>query len=388
MKNIALIGSTGSIGVNTLKVIESHPDKFRVVSLAAGKNSDLLLEQARKFKPSLICIREREQAVLLKNKLARTSIRVVWGEEGLKEASSCSNADTAVFSVVGAQGLRPLMAAIRAGKTICFANKEPFVIAGELINRLAVKHGVKILPIDSEHSAVFQCLEGKKSGEVRRIILTSSGGPFRAVTRRALCKVTVRDALNHPRWKMGKKITIDSATLMNKGLEVIEAANLFDMPVEKIEVLIHPEAIIHSLVEFIDGSHMAQLAITDMRIPIQYAIGYPERLDSNGLPRLDLTSVGRFHFEKPDMEKFPCLGLGYEAKRTGGTMPAVLNAANEMAVGSFLEGKISFVDIPLNIEKIMKKHRVVRKPGLEDILEADRWAREVFNAGRRVGCRY
>jgi len=387
MKKIALIGSTGSIGVNTLKVIENHPDRFRVVSLAAGKNSDLLLEQARKFKPALICIRDKEMALTLKSKLSRTGIRVVWGEEGLLEASSYRTADTAVFSVVGAQGLKPLMASIRAGKNVCFANKEPFVIAGELINRLAEKHGVKILPIDSEHSAVLQCLEGRKTGDVRRVILTSSGGPFRGATGRELRKVTVRNALKHPCWKMGKKITIDSATLMNKGLEVIEAANLFNLPVEKIEVLIHPEAIIHSMVEFIDGSHLAQLAITDMRIPIQYAIGYPERLDSNGLPRLDLTRVGSFHFEKPDMEKFPCLGLGYEAKRTGGTMPAVLNAANEMAVGSFLEGKISFVDIPFNIEKIMKKHRVVRHPDIDEILEADRWAREAFNAGRSFGCR-
>ncbi len=378
MKKIALIGSTGSIGVNTLKVIEHHADKFRVVSLAAGNNMELLLEQARRFRPAVICIRDREKARILKSKLAGSRTRVVWGDEGLMEASTHPQADMTVFSVVGAQGLRPLVAAIKARKTICFANKEPFVIAGELINRLAQKYGVRILPIDSEHSAVFQCLDGKKTSEIRRIILTSSGGPFRTLKMKALEKVTVAAALNHPRWKMGKKITIDSATLMNKGLEVIEAANLFGVPVEKIKVLIHPEAIIHSLVEFIDGSHLAQLAITDMRIPIQYAIGYPERLDSNGLPRLELSRIRQFHFEEPDTAKFPCLELGYEAKRTGGTMPAVLNAANEMAVGSFLEGKISFVDIPLRIEKVMKKHRAVKKPGLGDILEADRWARGAF----------
>jgi 1-deoxy-D-xylulose-5-phosphate reductoisomerase len=379
MKNVAVIGSTGSIGVNALKVIASHPDKFRVTALAAGANFELLLEQARCFRPAVVCIRDREHAEILRRKLAQTRAKVVWGEEGLPETAAYPGNDFVIFSVVGARGLKPLIAAIRAKKDIGFANKEPFVIAGELIRGLAARHGVRLLPIDSEHSAIFQCLEGEKKEGIRRIILTSSGGPFRGFSRPALQKVTLRAALNHPRWKMGKKITIDSATLMNKGLEVIEACHLFDVPLEKVDVLIHPEAIVHSMVEYIDGSHIAQLAVTDMRIPIQYALGYPERLDSNGMPRLDLAELKTLTFEKPDAEKFPCLGLGYEAQRAGGTMPAVLNAANEVAVDRFLAGKIRFTGIAAKIAAVMKKHRVVKKPGLDDILEADAWAREEFN---------
>lgn len=379
IKRISIVGSTGSIGVNTLKVIESHPSKFKVTALAAGKNIELLLEQTRKFKPALISIQSREDAEILRSKLRGQKVKIVWGEEGVLETSVCSATDLVVFSVVGAGGLKPLVAAIRAGKSVAFANKEPFVIAGELIKKLAKKHCVSLIPIDSEHSAVFQCLEGKKNTEVRRVILTSSGGPFRTFSKERMKHVRIQDALNHPRWKMGKKITVDSATLMNKALEVIEASNLFDMEVDKIDVLIHPEAIIHSMVEFIDGSHLAQLAVTDMRIPIQYAMAYPERLDSNGsLPRLNLPEIGKFHFEEPDHAKFPCLELGYEAKRQGGTMPAVLNAANELAVESFLEGKIPYVDIPKKVGRVMKKHSKVKDPGLDDIIAADRWAREAF----------
>ncbi len=378
MKKISVVGSTGSIGVNTLKVVESHPQKFSVAALAAGSNVELLLEQARRFKPAVVCIRDFENAEILKNKLAGSGTKVVWGEEGLIDVSVHPAADLVIFSVVGAKGLKPLIAAIRACKNIGFANKEPFVIAGELIKCLAAKYGVKLLPIDSEHSAIFQCLQGEKKESVRRIILTSSGGPFRRLSREALGRVTVAQALKHPRWKMGKKITVDSATLMNKALEVIEAAHLFDLPTEKINVLIHPEAIVHSLVEFIDGSHIAQLAVTDMRIPIQYAMSYPERLHSNGFPRLEFEKVRKLTFEEPDVSRFPCLELGYEANRRGGTMPAVLNAANEVAVDLFLKERIRLVDIPTKVERVMKKHRVTVQPDLEQILEADRWARENF----------
>ncbi len=378
MKRIAIIGSTGSIGVNALKVVETHPGKFRVMALAAGKNVELLVQQAERFKPAIACIQDRENAEILKDRLRKLPTKVVWGSDGLLETSVHPDVDLAIFSVVGATGLKPLIAAIRARKTIAFANKEPFVIAGDLIKRLAAKYDVELLPVDSEHSAIFQCLEGTKRKDVRRLILTSSGGPFKKHSFQALKRVTVDEALRHPRWKMGKKITIDSATLMNKGLEVIEASHLFDIPVERIDVLIHPEAVIHSLVEFIDGSHLAQLAVTDMRIPIQYAMTYPDRLDSNGLPRLEFSQIKKLTFEEPQKAKFPCLELGYEAKRVGGTMPAVLNAANEVAVDRFLKGEISFLDIPKRIERVMKKHRTLAKPGLEQILEADRWAREIF----------
>lgn len=378
MKNIAVIGSTGSIGVNTLRVVESHPGRFRVTALAAGKNIGLLLEQVRRFRPLIACLHDEAGAKALAAKLRGTKTRVVSGPEGLKEAASLRENRLVIFSMVGARGLHPLVAAIKAGKSVAFANKEPFVMAGELIRRLSLEHGVSMVPIDSELSAIFQCLEGRSREEMRRIILTSSGGPFRAFSAGALRKVTPAQALRHPRWKMGKKITIDSSTLMNKALEVIEAANYFDVPVEKVGVLIHPEAIVHSLVEFIDGSHLAQLGVTDMRLPIQYAMSYPGRFPGNGFQRLDLAGVKSLSFENPDLARFPCLGLGYEAKRAGGTLPAVLNAANEVAVELFLNERLSFSGIPARIERLMRRHRLVRKPGLGDILEADEWARKNF----------
>jgi 1-deoxy-D-xylulose-5-phosphate reductoisomerase len=376
-KKIAVIGSTGSIGVNTLRVVETHPEEFEVKVLTAGRNVELLAEQAERFRPALVCIESAAGARSLRSKLPK-SVKVVWGEDGLIEASVHPETELALFSVVGGRGLKPLVAAIRARKTVAFANKEPFVMAGELIARLAVKYDVRLLPIDSELSAIFQCLEGRPAAETRRIVLTSSGGPFRLLPPSDLGKVTVRQALEHPRWRMGRKITVDSATLMNKGLEVIETANFFRVPFARIEVLIHPEAIIHSLVEFVDGSHLAQLAVTDMRIPIQYAMTYPRRLDSNGMPRLDFAALKALTFERADRQKFPCLGLGYEAIREGGTLPAVLNAANEKAVELFLEERISFTDIPEKIEAVMRRHKTVPKPGLEDILEADRWARRAL----------
>lgn len=374
MKNISIIGSTGSIGVNTLRIVRTHPKKFRVVALAVKKNIEELAAQAREFKPLVVCVYEKSLAPELQKKLKGTPVRVVAGEEGLCEVSTLAKADQVIFALVGAIGLIPLFAALKAGKNIAVANKEPLVIAGELLMRESKKRGVPILPIDSEHSGLWQCLEGHPAASIKKLILTSSGGPFRG-KKNGFDKITPREALNHPKWKMGPKITIDSATLMNKGLEVIEAVNLFGMSAEAVDVLIHPEAIIHAMIEFVDGSHLAHLGITDMRLPIQYALSYPERL-VNHLPTLNFAEIQSFHFEKPDAQKFPCLRLGYEAARRGGSLPAVLNAANEVAVDAFLNEKIPFLKISKMIEKVMQKHRLLAKPTLTDLLETDRWARE------------
>lgn len=373
IKNISIVGSTGSIGMSTLRVVQAHPKSLSVVALAAKRNAEALYEQARKFRPKLVCIYEQDQAGWLEGRLKRFGIRVVTGDEGLIEVSTTRGAHQIVFATVGAVGLKPILAAIRAGKTVAIANKEPLVMAGELLIREAARNHVSIIPIDSEHSGLWQCLEGQTRGMVKKLILTSSGGPF---FRKKIDfnKVTSRQALKHPRWKMGPKITIDSATLMNKGLEVIEASNLFHFSVDQIEVVIHPEAVVHAMIEFIDGSQLAQLGITDMRLPIQYALSYPERF-RNTIPSLNLTEVKEFHFFKPDLKRFPCLDLGYEAKRKGGTMPSVLNAANEVAVFQFLRGEISFPRIPKIIERVMNRYRTVFHPSLHQILEADRWAR-------------
>ena len=373
MKKIAIIGSTGSIGVNTLRVVEAHSKELCVVALAARRNAHLLLEQAKKFRPKLVCLFESEQAAWLEQRLKPLKIRVVVGEEGLVAASTISDADKIVFAIVGAVGLKPILAAIRAGKTVAIANKEPLVMAGELLRREAQQKHTQLIPIDSEHSGLWQCLEGRAKQTVKKLILTSSGGPFfgRKIDFK---KVTSQQALKHPRWKMGPKITIDSATLMNKGLEVIEATNLFNVSVDQVDVLIHPEAVVHALIEFVDGSQLAQLGITDMRLPIQYALSYPTRF-VNSIPSLSLTDVRRFHFFKPDLKRFPCLALGYEAARRGGTMPVVLNAANEVVVQKFLKGDLIFSKIPKIIEKAMKHHRSIQNPTLTQILEADEWAR-------------
>ncbi len=373
-KDIAILGSTGSIGQNTLKIVRLHPDRFRVRALAAKKNAATLETQAREFRPEVVCLFEKAGAAELERKLAPLKIRVVTGESGLVEAGTHPRVEEVVFAMVGAVGLVPLFKAVDAGKSVAVANKEPLVMAGALLMQRAKERGVSVFPIDSEHSALWQCLEGKAPASIKKLILTSSGGPFRNF-KGSLNSIVPRQALKHPKWKMGPKITIDSATLMNKGLEVIEAANLFGVPAEKIDVLIHPEAIVHALVEFVDGSHLAHLGITDMRLPIQYALSYPDRL-TNHLPTLDLAGLKQLCFEKPNRKRFPCLSLGYEASRMGGSMPAVLNAANEVAVEAFLQNRIGFTSIAKIIEKTMQRHRLIKQPALAAILEADRWARE------------
>lgn len=374
MKTISIVGSTGSIGVNALRVVEAHPKKLKVVALAARKNIELLDEQARKFRPEVVCVYESEGARALERRLKKFRIRVVAGDDGLIEVSTLAGARQIIFAMAGAAGLTPMLAAISAGKSLAIANKEPLVMAGNLILSEAKRRNVPVIPIDSEHSGLWQCLEGRSRDAVKKLILTSSGGPFfgRRVDFRS---VPPKQALRHPRWKMGPKITIDSATLMNKGLEVIEAMNLFGFSLDQLEVLVHPEAVVHAIVEFIDGGQLAQLGIADMRAPIQYALSYPSRF-RNTLPELDLTKVGTFHFYKPDVKRFPCLQLGYEAARIGGEMPAVLNAANETAVAKFLNGAVPFSDIPTIIERVMRRFEVKQKPTIADILSADTWARE------------
>jgi len=374
MKRISILGSTGSIGVNTLKIIKEHPEKFSVKVLAARRNAELLAAQAEEFKPELVCLFDRAKAADLEKKLKPLGIRLVTGPDGLIEAACHRNVDQVVFAVVGACGLLPIFTALKAGKAIAVANKEPLVMAGALLMEMSRRLKTPVLPIDSEHSGLWQCLDGRDPKTVKKLILTSSGGPFRGY-KGDLASVTTEQALKHPKWQMGPKITIDSATLMNKGLEVIEAANLFGVSSDRVEVMVHPEAVVHAMVEFVDGTHLANLAIADMRLPIQYALSYPSRFEQN-LPGLDLIQAGALHFEKPDRNRFPCLEFGYEASRAGGTMPAVLNAANEESVDAFLNRNIRFSDIPRIIEDVMKHHRVLPEPELEQILEADRWARE------------
>lgn len=373
-QRIAVLGSTGSIGQNTLSVVREHRDRFEVIGLAAGSNVQEILRQIREFSPRIVSMASPEAADLVRRE-AGPEVRVVVGEEGVVEVASHPEVSTVVSAMVGSRGLRPTLAAIRAGKTIALANKETLVMAGAIVMREAKKAGVSILPVDSEHSAIFQCLNGERVADVCRIILTASGGAFRDLPREALGSVTREQALTHPNWSMGAKVTIDSATMMNKGLEVIEAHWLFDMPYDRIDVVIHPESIIHSMVEFQDGSVMAQLGVPDMRVPIQYALSHPERLPLNIRP-LDLITIGALHFRPADFARYPCLKMAYEAGRAGGTMPAVLNAANEVAVERFLAGEIPFLAIEEVIERVLYKHDCISNPTLEAIEEADRWARE------------
>jgi 1-deoxy-D-xylulose-5-phosphate reductoisomerase len=371
-KTISVLGSTGSIGVQTLEAARNLG--INICALTANRNIDLLEQQARQFKPELISIESSNDAMELKKRLTGLDIEVMYGLEGLKAAAAMESADTIVVSIVGIAGLIPTMDAIRSGKNIALANKETLVTAGSIVMSEAEKYGVSIFPIDSEHSAIFQCLAANRREDAKRILLTASGGPFRGRSKRELVDVTASQALRHPNWSMGNKITIDSATLMNKGLEVIEARWLFDFEPERIKVVVHPQSIIHSMVEYVDGSIMAQLGPPDMRIPIQLALTWPER-SSNSFSRLDLFSCGSLTFEEPDTDTFGCLRLAFEAIKIGGTMPAVMNGANEAAVDLFLKGRISFLNISEIIERVMLSHTVNTMPCLDDIIEADRWAR-------------
>ncbi|WP_127580680.1 1-deoxy-D-xylulose-5-phosphate reductoisomerase [Paenibacillus koleovorans] len=376
MKRIAVLGSTGSIGTQTLDVVAHHPDRFRVEALAAGRNVALVLEQIERFRPHLVSMSDREAAEQVKLALSGSDTRVVYGEEGLIEAAASTDAELVVTAMVGSQGLKPTLAAIEAGKHIGLANKETLVSAGHLVKEAAKRKDVMLLPVDSEHSAIFQCMHRDAPQEIAKIVLTASGGSFRDKTREQLEGVTVKEALAHPNWSMGAKITIDSATMANKGLEVIEAHWLFGLSYDRIEVVIHPESIIHSFVEFVDRSVIAQLGLPDMRVPIQYALTYPERAVSPSRP-LDLTEIGKLHFRKMDYERFPCLRMSFECGRLGGSAPTVFNAANEIAVSRFLNGEIAFLDIESIIEQVLEKHDPVRHPPLDQIAEIDEWARRI-----------
>ena len=380
MKRLAVLGSTGSIGVTTLAVVEQFPERFRVVTLAAGKNLERLREQVMKFQPELVSLSSAESARELRAQLPHFRGEILWGAEGLTAAAVYGEADMVISALVGAAGLPPTLAAIQAGKDIALANKEALVISGELMTRAAKKRGVRILPVDSEHNAIFQALHGHKIENVKRIILTASGGPFLHRSASELAEATPQEALQHPTWKMGNKITIDSATIMNKGLEVIEARWLFDLPPEKVAVIIHPQSIVHSMVEYIDGSVLAQLGIPNMTIPISYILAYPDRLPLAHLPSLDLAAAVQLTFLNPDLEKFPCLRLAYQALKKGGTSPVVLNAANEVAVESFLAGRIRFTDIAVLNEQVLEAHNAQPVESLEGLLEADRWARAYAQA--------
>jgi 1-deoxy-D-xylulose-5-phosphate reductoisomerase len=381
MKKLAVLGSTGSIGVTTLSLVERLPDCFSVVALAAGKNLEKLKEQVRRFQPELVSISSEADARDLRAHLPGFHGEILGGAEGLLAVATHPEADMVMAALVGAAGLPPTLAAIQAGKTIALANKEALVIAGELMTREAKKHGVRLLPVDSEHNAIFQALQGHSRGHVKRIILTASGGPFLRRPMEELAAVSVEEALQHPTWKMGSKITIDSATLMNKGLEVIEARWLFDLPPEQVAVIIHPQSIVHSMVEYVDGSVLAQLGIPDMAIPISYILSYPDRLPLSHLPALDLAAAAQMTFLQPDFIKFPCLRLAYEALTRGGTCPAVLNAANEVAVESFLSGQIRFSDIAALNRHVLDAHEARSVTNLESLLEVDRWARAQARGG-------
>ncbi len=375
MKNISILGSTGSIGVSTLDVIVKNPSKFRVLALSAGKNLKLLKDQIDLFKPKAVSVLDEYYADQLVDMLGDSpGTKILWGDDGYREVASFKEADMVVSAIVGAAGLLPTVEAINAGKDVALANKETMVMAGSLVVEKAKTMGVNILPVDSEHGAIFQCLQGHNRKDVRKILLTASGGPFFRLSREKLKEVTLADALKHPNWEMGKKITIDSASMMNKGLEVIEAKWFFDVDIDKVDVLIHPQSIVHSMVEYCDGSVIAQLGVPDMKAPIAYALSYPERL-SDVISTLDLCEVGRLEFFPPDFDKFKNLKLAYFAIRKGGTMPAVLNAANEVAVEAFVAGTIGFIDMPDVVEETIDSHKPVEPLSVSDVLKADRWGR-------------
>ena len=377
MKKIAILGSTGSIGTQTLDVVRAHSDELEVVALAAGSNKERLKEQIREFHPELVSLSDEKKAQELKEELAGEAVEVVCGMDGLIEVAGIDSADVVVTAVVGMMGILPTMEAIRKGKDIALANKETLVTAGHLIIPMAREYGVSILPVDSEHSAIFQCLQGEPKKALDKILLTASGGPFRGKSAEFLETVTLEDALNHPNWSMGPKITIDSSTMVNKGLEVMEAKWLFGVDYSQIEVVIQPQSIIHSMVQYIDGAVIAQLGTPDMRVPIEYALFYPERRSLPG-DRLDFSKLSQITFEKPDYKVFRGLSLAIEAGKTGGTMPTVFNAANERAVAKFLKGEIKYTDIVRFIEKCMDAHKVSAHPDLEEILATEQWVYSVL----------
>lgn len=391
MKKLAILGSTGSIGRQALDLVSRHPDRFQVLGLVAGRNIDLLEQQIEKFRPRVVSVWDEGEALSLKKRLSQRSVEVLFGAEGACQVAAMEGVDLVLSAIVGAAGLLPTYEALKKGRPVALANKESLVIAGELMTSVARQKKVGavhptgtsfgrepplLLPVDSEHSAIFQCLAGNNREDLKRVILTASGGPFFKKTAEELEKVTLEEALKHPNWNMGAKITIDSATLMNKGLEVIEASWLFDLRPEKIDVQIHPQSIVHSMVEYKDGSVMAQMGVPDMRCAIGYALSYPDRIET-GVKSLDLLEVGNLSFLKPDPTRFRCLDLAFQVARTGGSMPAVLNAANEVVVEKFLNREISFLEIPQKIEKTLLKHTVSPLKSLGDVLAADRWAREV-----------
>jgi 1-deoxy-D-xylulose-5-phosphate reductoisomerase len=375
MKKLSILGSTGSIGVSTLEIVAAHPDRFRIIALSAGNNLELLRMQIEEFSPQLVAVISEESAKKLRAMLPGKKPEILHGVAGMIAVATAAEAEMVVAAIVGAAGLVPTAAAIKAGKDLALANKETLVTAGHLIMEMVKEKGVKLYPVDSEHSAIFQSLQGHRREDVRRIILTASGGPFINSPLEKLEQVSISDALNHPNWSMGRKITIDSATMVNKGLEVIEARWLFDMPVENISVNIHPQSIIHSMVEYVDGCVMAQLGVPDMKAPIAYALTYPERV-ATGVRPLDLTVLSGLSFFNPDYARFPSLKLAYQAMESGESMPAVLNAANEVAVEAFLEGRIKFTDIPVIIEKTMDAHVPHALTSIEEVLSVDRWGRE------------
>ena len=374
MKRVVLLGSTGSIGTSTLKVAEDLPDQIRLIGLAAGQNSELLLQQTLRHRPEAVSVSDPSKARELENTLG-TSTRVYAGEEGLLKLATLPAADIVLIAIVGTAGLQPALAAIRAGKDIAVASKEILVMAGEIVMSEARKNGVRVLAVDSEHSAIFQCLDGKPSSSVRALWLTASGGPFRTTPKEEFAGITVERALKHPSWVMGRKITIDSATLFNKGLEMIEARWLFDIEMARVQVVVHPQSVVHSMVEFVDGSMLAQLSAPDMCLPIQYALTYPERVASQRV-QTNLAQLGQLTFEEPDRERFPALDLARKAGEASGTLPAVFNAANEIAVSGFLQREIRFPEISEHVARVMARHTWVAHPSLEQILEADAWARQ------------
>lgn len=379
IKNIGVLGSTGSIGTQTLDIISEYPDRFRASVLTARRQWRLLAEQALRYRPDLVVIGEEQFYVPLREALADSGIEVAAGTKAIEESAAHTATDTVVTAMVGYSGLLPTISAIKAGKTIALSNKETLVVAGELITGLCRQYGVDIVPVDSEHSAIFQCLVGENRNEMRKIILTASGGPFRTLSKEQLSDVTPSDALKHPNWDMGAKVTIDSASMMNKGFEMIEARWLFDCQPERIEVAVHPQSIVHSMVEYRDGSVKAQLGVPDMHTPIRYALSYPERLHTDARP-MRLEDYATLTFERPDLEKFPLLGYAFDAIRKGGTMPCILNAANEIAVQAFLEGRIRFTDMPVVALKTMESTHWSNDASLESLIETNKEARAIAEA--------